>query len=120
MGKGIEHNPEIKAAVMGALLVGQSVNEVAAQYKLPIGTVKSWKSQSGQFNQVDLKKKERIGQLILDVLEAQLETSVLMNNVFREKAWLEKQDASQVAVLYGVLQDKTYRVLEALPDDTES
>jgi transposase-like protein len=39
------YSEEIKAAVMAALLTGQSVSEVAKEYKIPEGTIYSWKSR---------------------------------------------------------------------------
>jgi len=39
------YSEETKAAVMSALLSGQSVGKVADDYNIPEGTVKSWKSR---------------------------------------------------------------------------
>ena len=48
-----------------------------------------------------------------------MEATKAMTNVFKDEQWLRKQEASQLAVLYGVIKDKTHRVLEALPDDAD-
>jgi len=39
------HDPAIKAAVMAALLSGQSIEKTAEEFNLPTGTVKTWKRQ---------------------------------------------------------------------------
>jgi transposase-like protein len=109
---------ELKATVMAALLQGQSIGHVAKEYKIPRGTVANWAGQvrNQNYNPVPTEKKERIGSLIIDNLEAELETMIAMQDVFKDKEWLKKQSASELAVLYGVLKDKNIRVLEALPD----
>jgi hypothetical protein len=115
------HDDTIKAAVMSALLAGQSVADVAKKYKLPQSTVSTWKSQAGAvFDSIGIEKKERIGDLILDNLEASLLATKAMADAFADTKWIKRQNASEIAVLYGVIQDKTFRVLEALPDDSGS
>jgi hypothetical protein len=41
---------------------------------------------------------------------------------FSDKQWLAKQDASDVAVLHGVMTDKAVRLLEAMSagDDSDA
>jgi hypothetical protein len=111
-----EYSEATKAAVMGALLTGQSAAAVAAAYKVPASTVRNWKREASLDSGVTASQKERIGHLIIDNLEAALETTRVMLSAFADKDWIRKQDASEVAVLYGVIQDKVFRVLEALPD----
>jgi len=110
-----------KVAVMAALLTGQSAAAVAREYKLPPSTVRNWKQDAAKTGALPdsperTNQRERIGELIIDNLEAALETTKVMLNAFANKDWLAKQEASQLAVLYGVISDKVFRVLEALPD----
>lgn len=119
-----EYSDEIKAQVMAALLAGQSINATAAHFQIPKGTVSGWARRAGQGIHSELatvatQKRERIGHLIIDNLEAEMEATKAMTNVFKDEQWLRKQEASQLAVLYGVIKDKTHRVLEALPDDAD-
>lgn len=116
-----EYDEATKAAVMAALLAGQSVSVVASEYKIPLGTVKRWSASAKEMLEpVRSAKKERIGELVLDNLEASLLFTKSMADVLNDEKWLKKQRASEIAVLYGVVQDKTYRVLEALPDGDET
>lgn len=114
-----EYTEETRAAVMAALLTGQSISHVAGKYNIPVGTVKRWSAAAkSDLQPVRTEKRERIGDLIIDNVEAELETTKQMQNVFRDETWLKKQSASELAVLYGVIKDKTFRVLEALPDES--
>lgn len=114
-----EYSEETKAAVMAALLTGQSVNAVAREYNIPKATVSSWKSRvvepalreavAGGATQ-----KNDIGGLITAYVEEGLITLRKQAEFFRNEAWLLDQDASSVAVLHGVLMDKEMRLLEML------
>lgn len=105
---------------MAALLAGQSVSEIAKEYKVNAATVRAWKSRQNNGDSVAIvatQKRERIGELILDCLEAQLIATRSMADVFRDTKWIRRQAASEIAVLFGVISDKTHRILETLPDD---
>ncbi len=116
-----EYSDETKAQVMAALLTGQSVSAVASSYKIPYSTVGTWaKDAKGLVRDSPIQKRERIGELVIDNVEAALEATRAMANVFADTEWLNKQEASQLAVLYGVISDKTYRILEALPDQPDA
>ncbi len=117
-----EYSDEIKAQVMAALLAGQSVSKTAERFEIPKGTVSGWAKRAGagvrgELATVATQKRERIGHLIIDNLEAEMEATKAMTNVFKDEQWLRKQEASQLAVLFGVIKDKTHRVLQELPDD---
>lgn len=115
MGRASYSNEE-KAAVMAALMAGQSVREVAAAYNIPRGTVGGWASRLNKegVSTVTDAKKEEIGDLLVRYLSEVLTTLTAQAKVFADKDWLKKQDASSVAVLHGVLTDKAIRLLEAL------
>lgn len=120
----IEYTNEVRAAVMAALLTGQSVAEIAAQYNIPEGTVKSWKSRQKDSSvaTVATPKKAEIGDLLLDYLHTMLRALRVQAEHFGDKSWLTKQTAADLAVLHGVSVDKAVRLLEALdgaPDSTE-
>src|SRR5262249_14728366 len=65
-------------------------------------------------------KKEEIGRLLIEYLRTNLETLSLQSMMFRDPTWLAKQSAEGVAVLHGVLTDKTTRLLQALSAATTS
>jgi transposase-like protein len=123
-----EYSDQVKAQALAALLAGQSFTEVAKALHVPIGTLKSWKQRHAdvlaQPDAADASnasaKKERIGALLLDYLVTTLETLKAQQKVFADATWLNKQSASEVAILHGVLADKTIRLLEGLADTDEA
>jgi len=105
---------ETKAAVMAALLAGQSISSVAKEYNIPKGTVSGWKKRASGVASLATQKKQDVGNLILSLLLAELTTLKQMTDAFADEKWIYKQNAADVAVLYGVMQDKAFRKLEAL------
>ncbi len=111
------YSDETKAQVMAALLTGQAIAKVASDYKIPYSTVGTWaKDVKGLIRESSIQKRERIGELVVDNVEAALEATKALAHVFADAIWIRQQEASQLAVLYGILSDKTVRVLEMLPD----
>ena len=129
-----QYSPDLIAKVVAAVLEGQSMSAVAREYRIPKGTVSSWvkrnvdlapisgAAEGGGREPRDPKKenrREQIGDLIIDNLEAQLNATKMMATAIQDEDWIRKQPASEIAVLFGVISDKTFRILEALPDDEE-
>lgn len=104
------HDPEVRAAAMAALLAGQGVLQVAAEYKLPKATVSRWRQEA----RAEAGRSEDVGALLLDYLSESLETLRAQAVAFRDPEWLHRQDASEAGVLHGILCDKAVRLLEAL------
>ena len=113
--KGKAHSDETKAAVMAALLTGQGVGEIAKAYKLPESTVRLWRESipEDEYAKVCAKKEDDFGDLVGHYLRETLITLAVQVQQFRKPDWLEKQPASEAAVLHGVLTDKAIRLLEA-------
>ena len=113
------YSDEQKAAVMAALLAGQSVREVAREYHIPHSTVAGWSAKMNRQQVADPATKKELGALILEYLHEVLGTLILQQTVFRDEGWLRKQQASELAVLHGVLTDKAIRLLEAFDGDED-
>jgi transposase-like protein len=116
---GAPHSEETKAAVLAALLAGQSVSAVAAQFKVSRTTVRIWSQGAGlRSPAISQQKKADIGDLVASYLRELLQTLAVQQRHFRDKAWLGQQSAADLAVLHGVSADKAFRILEAIrPDD---
>jgi hypothetical protein len=126
VGRGREYDDATKAAVMAALLEGQSVRYVANQYQVPHGTVAHWAKTketwidpavspvSHEVQPESYKKGREIGALIVSLLETELEALKKIANAVTDPDWLLRQNAADVAVLAGVMQDKAFRKIEAL------
>lgn len=116
MGGRRSYTDDTKAAVMAALLAGQSIREVAKEYNIPRSTVGRWNTklnEAGVPSVPDTKKAE-IGDLLVRYLKETLQTLIQQSKFARTVKWLEKQPASELAVLHGVQTDKAIRLLEAL------
>ena len=74
--RGKKHSPEVKAAVMAALLTGQGVAAVASQYKLNKSVVSRWRAQinSDELQQVATKKGDEFAELLADALRSILKS----------------------------------------------
>ncbi len=59
-------------------------------------------------------KKDRIGELITEMLEASLASLTRIANITTDNVWLKSQNAAELATLYGVKADKIIRILEAI------
>src|SRR3972149_2373910 len=107
---------------MAALLAGQSINSVAKEYHVPKGTVSGWHNKAnrivaGAWGVATVaadatQKQERIGGVVVDLFIAKLESQIALAEHVKDKRWLSQQDASGVAVLSGVSDDKLMRMLE--------
>jgi hypothetical protein len=117
------YSQETKAAVMAALLTGQSIRYVAKEFGIPVGTIKAWKSYRANGHNVALvttEKKQAIGDLILIYLNELFTTLHVQMKVFADETWLKQQSAGEAAILHGVIADKGIRLLEALADRGEN
>jgi len=113
-----KYAPEVKAAVVAALLEGQAASKVAADYHLPEGTVKAWGSRlrngASELRAVATERRDEIGALLVEYLRESLVTLKVHTTFARDSAWLGQQNAADFAVMHGVLMDKAVRLLDAL------
>lgn len=117
------YSDETKAAVLAALLGGQAVGKVADDYKIPVGTVKSWKSRTMNGESVATvatEKKSEIGDLLYQYLKVSLVALRSQAELFGDKEWLKKQPAADTALLHGIQTDKAIRLLEAFGKSDDS
>jgi transcriptional regulator with XRE-family HTH domain len=114
--QGKQLTDDVRAAVISALLVGQGVAEVAQQFKLSKSTVSELKKGIApeHFEQLRTKKEEDFGALLAGYLRETITTLSAQARFFRNEKWLQKQSASELAVLHGVCADKAIRLLEAI------
>src|SRR3990172_10981875 len=110
-----EYSDETKAAIMAALLAGQSIGTLAGQYKIPHSTIRSWKSRQAHGESVATiatVKKEQIGEMLIHLLEVEIESLVQLSLATRDPVWIKAQSGADIAVWHGVRYDKLIRVLE--------
>lgn len=111
-----EYTPEVKAAVMAALMEGQSLRQIEREYGVAKSTVAAWGKDVegivGGVQTVPDTKKEQIQGLLIDLFVAKLKSQISLAEHAGDKDWLQKQEASAVAMLLGVSDDKLIRMLE--------
>lgn len=115
MARGRKHDDQTRAAIMGALLAGQSISEISKQHKLSTSVVYGLKKELGEekLENVRNKKADEFGELLADFLRETIITLKAQVQFFRNESWLKQQEAAQVATLFGVTTDKAIRLLEA-------
>lgn len=116
--RGKKHPDELQSQVIAALLAGQGVGEVAAQYNLDKSVVSRWKTSlpSDKLQQIATKtaeKGEQIEEALFGYLIETLTTLKEQVIIAREREYVIKQPAGEFAVLHGVMADKAVRLLEA-------
>lgn len=116
MSRKKEHSEEVKAQVLASLLSGESITSVAHKYKIPPGTIKSWKNRQDAtpVALVATTKREEIGGLLIGFLEKSIRSLSVQVEQFGDKTWLQNQSAADLTELFGSLTDRTFRLLEAL------
>lgn len=111
-----EYSPEVKATVMAALMDGQSLRQIERDHGVSKSTVAAWGKEieglTVGVQSVPDTKKEKIRDLLVDLFIAKLESQISLAQHAGDKNWLQKQDASAVAMLLGVSDDKLIRLLE--------
>ena len=117
MAKRRSYDKETRAAVMAALLEGQTIQQVSEEYEIPAGTVGRWSASMSRSDGADEyftpDENEDIGTIPVQYMKESIITLIQHQMVFRDIKWLEKNDASSLAVLHGVQLDKVIRLLEA-------
>lgn len=112
MARGKPHSEETRAQVMAALMAGQGITQIASQYKLPERTVRKWREE--QFAEICRKKSERLDDLTFNYLSSLLTTLRAQAEHVADKRYVQKQPASEIAMLHGVMADKALRIFEAI------
>lgn len=115
MARGKAHSDEVRAQVIAALLAGQGVGDIAAEYNLPQQTVSTIKATltPEQFGELRCKKGEILEELIFKFLTTIFGTLQKQAEVVADADYIKKQPASELATLFGVMADKGVRILEA-------
>lgn len=114
------YSDEEKAAVMAALMAGQSISQVAEQYNIPTGTISNWSAAKAHMGQVLEGQKRAIGELVLECLRSELAMLIAQSKVMMDATWIQKQSASELGVARGISFDKAIRLLEALGRQQEA
>lgn len=114
--RGRKHPDEVQAQVMAALLAGQGVTEVATQYDLDKSVVSRWRSAipDDKLQRIATEKGRVIEELLFNYLTTTIKALTNQAEAASETEYITKQPADSLAVLHGVMADKSIRLLEAI------
>lgn len=110
------YSPDTRAAVLAAIAAGEPIAAVARQYGIARSTVQNWMASShvSEYRTPAIQqKKAEIGQQVYGLLEDYIETLRIQVRATRDEDWIKKQSADSLAILHGVLADKSIRLLAA-------
>ena len=122
------YTDETRAAVLADLVSGGSVKAIAEKHGIPRSTVGRWKEQGVPKNGHQKKKRTRrkksdpidLSTAIDEMIQANIQTLVEQVRFFRDTDWLKSQTAGELAILHGVIADKTVRLLAAIRPEGEA
>jgi transposase-like protein len=104
------HAARTKAAVMAALLAGETARGAARRFGISRTTVRRWRREAWACAQNGPEKRE-LGAQLLEYLGEGLETRRVQLQAMGDPAWLKQQSARDLAMLYGVVFDQMVRLL---------
>ena len=130
----VARSAEVRAAVITALLAGQSVSQVAKEYNLPKGTVSSWKTRTAEgitspnakpanvnaASASGATQKESIGDLLVDLVRENIKGLIAGAQLLQDAKWLRSQGAAELGTILSITNDKTIRMLEAMDRSANS
>lgn len=107
--------PEVKASIQAAILQGKKNIEIAQELRVSVSSVCRVKATLSPDLLERLKEEEfeTITGLITQQLTSSLEATIEIAEQCKDANWRGNQKANELGVLYGVLSDKTVRLLEA-------
>jgi hypothetical protein len=114
-GQYKSHNKSTKTRVVALLLLGESVAHIHRQTRVAESTIREWRDAltDEQIAEIRANRGGIVADLLFDYLQENLRTLSAIARKTADPKWLEKQEADKLAVLYGVMSDKSIRVLEA-------
>lgn len=114
--RGIRHDDSVRAAVLAALLAGESIHKISADHKIDKSQIYRWrKAMPAEVRQhIATDGQTKIEDLIADLLRTSLTASTAMLKAVSDETYLRKHTPHQIAVMYGVNMDKIIRLLSAV------
>lgn len=116
------HPEPTRVAVLADLATGMSIAAIARRHGVDRRTVVRWRQAVGlgeATTLMDPKERHTLAELIADYLGEVLHTLTAQARAARDPDWLAGQNARDLAILHGVLNDKAVRLLAALEPDEQ-
>ncbi len=110
----MKYTPEQKATALAALATGDSIRNVSRRLGISRNTLTVWRAELPSTAVAEPQKKEALGEQLYGYLEESIDTLTEQVRCAGDVAWIRQQNAAQLAMLHGVMFDKTVRLLAAL------
>ena len=115
------YTPEFKAQVIAEWKAGSAMKGLARAHKIPQSTVQTWlkgHTRVALVSAPDPKKKVAelydLDAMALKLIDGSVSAVTAIHGVTLDGAWLQRQNAADLAILLGVISDKLYRLLGAI------
>lgn len=107
--------PEVRQQIEIMLVAGKTPNEIVSELGVSHSSVSRTKAQLPPEVMSRLKEEdiETINNLVQQTLISGLEATIEISNQVKNEDWRKAQPANQLGILYGVISDKSVRLLEA-------
>lgn len=104
-----------KSKIYACLMQGMRPIDIAEQCGVSPSSVSRVKASMPRelLNQMKSEEVERISGLVMMQLEVGIESSIAIAKQGQDDEWRKAQPAAQLATFYGVITDKSIRLLEA-------
>jgi transposase-like protein len=109
------HDPEVRAAAVAAVAVGEKPADVAKRFGISSGRLADWCKQDlpERSGASGARAREDLGDLVSAFVVESLTTLTDQARFARERDWLAKQTASGLSEYRGVELDRLIRLLAA-------
>lgn len=107
--------PEKTAEIQGKLLAGMKPLDVATEMGVSYSSVSRAKAKipADVLEKMDEEQQSVISDLVMMQIEAGIESTITIARQVDNENWRNQQNAAQLATFYGVISDKSIRLLEA-------
>lgn len=101
----------IRAAVLAALVLGESPGQIAEQYNLPVAQVEQWKRR---FDITDpIQRRDQLSEQLLIFVQQKIKNLVAISVATSDEDWIHEQSASELAAYLRAEHEMLLRVFEA-------
>lgn len=121
MPRGKAHPPEVRAAVVAALITGAPLGAVCEEFDVPARTAQDWRDAAVASShlvrvtgdEVRTRRELDLEELVGRLVSSSIESLVAQAGYAAERDWFAAQNASGIAEYRGVEYDRLIRLLRA-------
>lgn len=106
----------ITPQVQGLLLEGTAPSEICEQFNISPSTVTRIKQKidPALLATINREREQVLQDKVVDHLEAAMDATINIARQTSNEEWMNTQDAKSLGTMYGIMSDKSIRLLEAM------